>query len=87
MVREPPRAVSAAEAVAFGSLDLNFLALAVALGDVVRFSKDVPIQALVPEVEFIKNKKYYGLNPRVPVVRLGGNDHPLIRNTAYSHGE
>lgn len=80
---EPVRKATDAERNLLSDLGLTWFTLASRLADVKRFSTDVPIAPLVPELDFIGNKVYYGhyLRQAVKLISEGDFERVIQRTT------
>lgn len=60
------------------NLGMKFLRNKIGLKDIYPLAHTVKIAPLVKELQFIVNKKYYGLHLRHPIVRIFEDDYRLI---------
>lgn len=59
-------------------LGIGFLKYKVQLKDVVNFPNGIKITHLIDKLNFIVDKKNYGLHLRLPIVRINSTDFELI---------
>lgn len=59
-------------------LGISFLKYKVQLKDIVNFSNAIKIKNLIDKLNFVVDKKNYGLHLRLPIVRINMTDFELI---------
>lgn len=63
-------------------LGIGFLKYKVQLKDIVNFPNGIKITHLIDKLNFIVDKKNYGLHLCLPIVRIGSTDFELILKNA-----
>lgn len=67
-----------AEGQVLRSLGLTFLRYQVKFRDVTKLEPPVPIEPLLSGLDFIKDKRNWGLHLRLPIVRIGEHDFVAV---------
>jgi len=70
--------ISADQQAVLDDLGLPFFSYSVRLRECVEFPKPVRIAELVPRLQFIRDKRNYGLHLRLSVVRITSGDYDLV---------
>lgn len=65
-------------------LGIGYLKYMVQLKDIVSLSVSIKIAPLIDKLNFITEKKNYGLHLRLPIVRINSSDFELILNYSNS---
>lgn len=76
--------VDAAKTRDLESLGLSIFPYAVLLGEIERFRVPVSIKPLIPRLNFISEKRNYGLHLRLPIIRIPQADFDLICSRAQT---
>lgn len=63
-------------------LGLGFMKTGIYLKDITQFTAPVQIGPLLPVLQFIKDKKNYGLHLRLPIVKVDVADYKLIEQAS-----
>lgn len=65
-------------------VNLSWFNLYIEINNIEIFKNKVEIKPIIEELSFIKNKNNYGLNLRLPIVRLQDQDFKLIKELGQS---
>ena len=73
-----PTAPSTNDQALLRNWGVGYFTRKVELQDVRQWSVRIPLKSIVNDLDFIKNKHYYGLNLRQGIVRVSDHDYQLV---------